>query len=58
MAHDPLDAVKVTCDDERAVCNAGVLLVATLAKRLGLEQWLARACVWASSGRAFVRAAK
>ncbi|MCA1701053.1 MAG: IS1380 family transposase, partial [Actinobacteria bacterium] len=38
MVHDPLDVVKVEFDDERAVCNAGVLLVATLAKRLGLEQ--------------------
>lgn len=37
MVHDPLDAVKVKFDDERAVSDAGVLLVATLAKRLGLE---------------------
>ena len=37
MVHDRLDAVKVEFDDERAVANAGVLLVATLAKRLGLE---------------------
>lgn len=37
MVHDRLDAVKVQFDDERAVCNAGVLLVATLAARLGLE---------------------
>jgi hypothetical protein len=38
MVHDRLDAVKVEFDDERAVANAGVLLVATLAGRLGLEQ--------------------
>jgi len=38
MVHDRLDAVKVVFDDERAVGNAGVLVVATLAKRLGLEQ--------------------
>ena len=37
MVHDRLDAVKVEFDDERAVANAGVLLVATLAARLGLE---------------------
>jgi len=37
MVHDRLDVVKVEFDDERAVANAGVLLVATLAKRLGLE---------------------
>ena len=37
MVHDRLDAVKVTFDDERAVANAGVLLVATLAERLGLQ---------------------
>ncbi|MCA1701174.1 MAG: transposase, partial [Actinobacteria bacterium] len=35
--HDRLDAVKVCFDDERAVANAGVLLVATLAERLGLQ---------------------
>lgn len=34
MVHDRLDVVKVQSDDERrAVGNAGVLLVATLAKR-------------------------
>jgi hypothetical protein len=36
MVNDRLDAVKVVFDDERAVSNAGVLLVATLAERLGL----------------------
>ena len=38
MVHDRLDAVKVSFDDERSVAGAGVLLVATLAQRLGLEQ--------------------
>jgi hypothetical protein len=38
MVNDRLDAVKVCFDDERSVAGAGVLLVATLAQRLGLEQ--------------------
>src|SRR3954447_6393264 len=32
-----LDGVQVCFDDERVVCNAGVMLVATLAQRLGVE---------------------
>jgi hypothetical protein len=32
-----LDALRVEFDDERAVSDAGVMLVATLAKRLGIE---------------------
>src|SRR3954453_22010470 len=32
-----LDGVQVRFDDERVVCDAGVMLVATLAQRLGLE---------------------
>ena len=32
-----LDGVQVKFDDERAVCDAGVMLVATLAERLGIE---------------------
>ena len=32
-----LDSLKVEFDDERAVSDAGVTLVATLAKRLGIE---------------------
>jgi Transposase DDE domain group 1 len=32
-----LDAVEVVFDDERAVCDAGIVLVATLAQRLGIE---------------------
>jgi Transposase DDE domain group 1 len=41
MVHDDkpigLDAVGVEFDDERAVCDAGIVLVATLASRLGIE---------------------
>src|SRR5215203_1614547 len=32
-----LDGVQVEFDDERVVCDAGVMLVATLAGRLGVE---------------------
>jgi hypothetical protein len=32
-----LDGLRVKFDDERAVSDAGVMLVATLAKRLGIE---------------------
>jgi hypothetical protein len=32
-----LDGLQVAFDDERAVCDAGVMLVATLAQRLGVE---------------------
>lgn len=41
MVHDDgpvgLDGVRVEFDDERAVSDADVALVATLAKRLGIE---------------------
>jgi hypothetical protein len=37
-SHVVLDQVDVAFDDEHAVANAGLLLPATLAKRLGLEQ--------------------
>jgi Transposase DDE domain group 1 len=41
MVHDDkpvgLDGVEVVFDDERVVCDAGVILVATLAQRLGIE---------------------
>ena len=32
-----LDGLQVEFDDERVVCDAGVMLVATLAERLGIE---------------------
>ena len=40
VQHGPvgLDGIEVKFDDERAVANAGVALVATLADRLGVEQ--------------------
>jgi hypothetical protein len=41
MVHDDgpvgLDGIGVTFDDERAVADAGIVLVATLAQRLGIE---------------------
>jgi hypothetical protein len=39
-----LDALQVSFDDERVVCDAGIALVATLAGRLGIEGLIAR-CV-------------
>jgi hypothetical protein len=40
-----LDGLRVEFDDERAVSDAGVMLIATLVKRLGVEA-LARRLVW------------
>ena len=37
-----LDGVRVRFDDERVVSDAGVMLVATLAQRLGIEALAAR----------------
>jgi hypothetical protein len=37
-----LDGVQVEFDDERVVCDAGVMVVATLAGRLGIEALAAR----------------
>lgn len=45
-----IDRLEVTFDDERLVTDAGVVLVATLAGRLGLEA-LARRCVRLRPGR-------
>src|SRR5512140_3362727 len=46
MVHDDepvgLDAVEVVFDDERAVSDAGIALVATLAERLGIERLAGR----------------
>jgi hypothetical protein len=33
-----LDGIEVSFDDERAVANAGIAVVATLAQRLGVER--------------------
>ena len=37
MVKDSLDAINVVFDDDRSVADAGVLLAATLARRLGIE---------------------
>jgi hypothetical protein len=37
MVNDPLDAINVVFDDDRSVADAGVLVLATLARRLGIE---------------------
>jgi hypothetical protein len=37
-SHVVLDQVDVAFDDQRAVASAGLLLAATLAERLGIEQ--------------------
>jgi hypothetical protein len=37
MVNDSLDAINVVFDDDRSVADAGVLLVATLARKLGIE---------------------
>lgn len=46
VKHEPavvkLDALRVACDDERLVSDAGVTLVATLASRLGVERLVQR----------------
>src|ERR671930_2734993 len=46
MVHDDtavgLDGLGVEFDDERVVCDAGVMLVATVAQRLGIEALAAR----------------
>ncbi len=49
MVHDDepvgLDGLQVKFDDERVVSDAGVMLVATVAQRLGIEA-LAGQLVW------------
>jgi hypothetical protein len=37
-SHVVLDQVEITFDNERAVAGAGLLLPATVAERLGVEQ--------------------
>ena len=37
-SHVVLDQVEIAFDDQRAVASAGLLLPATLAERLGIEQ--------------------
>jgi hypothetical protein len=45
-----LDGVRVTFDDERVVCDAGVMLVAALAGRLGTRRWRGVWCGCAATG--------
>jgi hypothetical protein len=45
------DSVGVEFDDERLIANAGLVLVATLSKRLGLEQMSTGRSAW-ENGRA------
>ncbi len=47
-----LDGTRVCFDDERAVSDAGVLLVATLAERLGIEALRRMGCGCVVTGRA------
>jgi hypothetical protein len=44
MVKDSLDAINVVFDDDRSVADAGVLVAATLARRLGIEALVNR-CV-------------
>jgi hypothetical protein len=43
-----LDGVTVVFDDERAVADAGIVLAATLAQRLGIEALSMNGWCWAS----------
>ena len=56
MVHDDepvgLDGLQVEFDDERAVSDAGVMLVATLASGWGSRCWRAGWCGCGVSGRA------
>ena len=56
MVHDDepigLDGLRVEFDDQRVVCDAGVVLVATLAQRLGIEALAQRACGCVATSRA------
>jgi hypothetical protein len=51
LVHDDgpvgLDGIGVAFDDERAVADAGIVLAATLARRLGIEALVDDAvCLW------------
>ena len=47
-----LDGVRVVFDDERVVSDAGAMLVATLARRLGVEALAQELVRFAETGRA------
>jgi hypothetical protein len=44
--------LRVEFDDERVVSDAGVMLVATLAERLGSRRWRADWCTCVGTGQA------
>jgi hypothetical protein len=46
-----LDGLRVEFDDERVVLDAGVMLVATLAQRLGIEALAGQPAAAGSAGR-------
>ena len=56
MVHDDgpvgLDGMQVTFDDERAVSDAGIVLVATLAGGLGSRRSRSASCACGPIGRA------
>lgn len=56
VVNDALDAIKIAFDDDRSVADAGVLLAATLARRLGIEALVNEGVTWGAargtSGRA------
>ena len=56
MVHDDgpvgLECVAVTFDDERAVADAGIVLAATLAQRLGIEGLVGAVCLGSRPGAA------
>ena len=45
------DGTRVEFDDERVVCDAGIMVVATLALRLGIEALAVIWCGCAATGR-------
>ena len=46
-----LDGVQVKFDDERVVCDAGVMLVATLVEGSESSRWRSGWCVCGATGR-------
>ena len=47
-----LDGVQVEFDDERVVCDAGIMVVATLARGSGSRRWPVIWCGCVATGRA------
>jgi hypothetical protein len=46
----PLDQLDIAFDDTHAVANAGLLLPATLAERLGIQQAADQGSTWPAAG--------